>query len=63
MNEDYFQQDWYKQFAKRVLNEIIIKFENVEKRKLSDDEFNEIYEDYRDSGLALDDNMKARKFK
>jgi hypothetical protein len=64
-DEDYLEHTSYKEFAKKALSELKEKFENHHsiKRKLSDDEFREMYEDYRDSGLAFNDYMKTRKFR
>ena len=57
------QEDWYKEFAKGVLNELKEKFESFEKRKVSEAEFQEIYEDYFNSGLDLEAYCKARKYR
>ena len=67
-NEDYEQESnryTYKEICKELKNELKEKFENHHSinKKLSDTEFNEMYEDYFHSGLVFDDYMNARKFR
>jgi hypothetical protein len=60
-----FQETWYKEYAKKDLDELKEKFETHPSinRKLSSEEFKEIYEDYRDSGSSFNEYMKNRKFR
>ena len=64
-DNSYLQEDWYKELKKGIMNDLKEKFGRhyAINRKLSDTEFNEMYEDYRDSGLDYDAYLKARKYR